>query len=124
MPADDEYDDYDDDGGDGDCHGGRDAGGLCQEEHYVKDDGKMGNCPFRLNLERFEEPSRADHWPGGLYFEVLVSATRSSSFWETDHKVMIQFDEEMELAENGCDESVTVVHSYARGFAVAHEDCV
>ena len=50
------------------------------------------DCPFELNLERFNQMTRADHWPGGFYFEVIsVEAYPGHRFWDSDLKVVIDF---------------------------------
>ena len=84
------------------------------------------NCPFDVNLKRFNQQSRGDHWEGGYYFEVLSSATPGHRFWDSDLRVVIDFGRrEYKFTTTGCDEDVghVIIGESPNSFTILADDC-
>ena len=83
------------------------------------------NCPFDVNLKRFNQQSRGDHWEGGYYFEVLSSATPGHRFWDSDLRVVIDFGRrEYKFTTTGCDEDVghVIIGESPNSFTILADD--
>jgi hypothetical protein len=77
------------------------------------------DCPFSMNVERYDGHGQWDTWQGGFFIEVLVHATAKHRFWDTDQLVDIDFaPHSYEVRDNACDENVDIFEKAKGSFTV------
>jgi hypothetical protein len=77
------------------------------------------DCPFALNLDRYNNDKGYDQWPGGFYIEIAVEATPKHRFWQSDLLVVVDMAPHVyEVRQHACDENVEILEQDATSFTV------